>query len=64
MEIPYFSGDKDKNEINPEEWLRIIMKTFKTLFGASNQFYGESQEWWMSIDKDTRRNTTWDVFEI
>jgi hypothetical protein len=54
MEIPYFSGDKDKNEINPMEWLRMIRKTCKTPFGVSNYFYGEAQEWWMSIDKDTR----------
>jgi hypothetical protein len=27
MEIPNFSGDEDKDEINPMEWLRMIKET-------------------------------------
>lgn len=49
MEITYFSGDKDKNEINPREWLRMIIEFCKTPFGASNHFYGETwdmEEYW------------------
>jgi hypothetical protein len=43
MEIPNFSGDEDKDEINPMEWLRMIKKTMiKTPFGESNYFYGEA----------------------
>jgi hypothetical protein len=26
MEIPYFSGNEDEDEINPMEWLRIVNK--------------------------------------
>jgi hypothetical protein len=63
MEITYFSGDKDKHEINLGERLRMIRKICKTHFGANTNFYGEVREWWMNIDKDSRRNSTWEVIE-
>ena len=43
----------------------MIKKTNLTPYQASNYFDREAWKWywWMSIDKDTRRNITWEVFE-
>jgi hypothetical protein len=60
MEIPQFTRDEDKDEINPIEWLRMINKTdFKSCL-VRTYFFGEGWNWWMSMDMDTRWNYTWE----
>jgi hypothetical protein len=63
VEKNLFSGDKYKNEINPRVCLRMMRENCKTLLRVILHFYGESWEWWIIIDKDTRLNSTWEVFE-
>jgi hypothetical protein len=63
MTIPNFSGDEDKDKISPGEWLRMIRKNCKTPYGVCIYLNGEADKWWYSFDKDTRRSTTWEVFE-
>jgi hypothetical protein len=54
MEITNFSGDKDKNEINLGEWLKMIREICKTPFWESLHLNCEVREWWRIIDKDIR----------
>jgi hypothetical protein len=63
MEIPTFSGDEDKDEINPEEWLRMIKNRGFSPFGSSLGFLGGYSKWWNSLDEDTRFHSTWEKFE-
>jgi hypothetical protein len=51
MEIPKFTGDEDKDEINPMEWLRMVKEYDMNPSRESNYFFGEAWKWWMSIDK-------------
>jgi hypothetical protein len=39
MEIPQFSGDEDKDEINPMEWLRMENKIIITPSREMNFFW-------------------------
>jgi hypothetical protein len=54
MEIPKFTRDEDIDEINPGEWLRMIIKICKNNYGEGLYLNGESWKWWYSFDKDTR----------
>jgi hypothetical protein len=63
MEMPKFSGNEDKNEINPREWLRIIKKTDLTPLIITIFLSGESLKWWDSLDEGTRISSTWENFE-
>jgi hypothetical protein len=42
MEIPKFIGDKDKYEINPVEWMRMVKEHCKNPFHETINFYGEA----------------------
>jgi hypothetical protein len=67
MEIPNFSGDEDKYEINPMEWLRMIkeygMMISMSPSGVSFYFLGGASKWWKILDEDTRLYSTWEKFE-
>jgi hypothetical protein len=63
MAISNFSGDEDKDEINPMEWLSMIKKKYLSACWATFSFWGEASRWWNSLDEDIRRNTTWEKFE-
>jgi hypothetical protein len=64
MAIPKFTGDEDKDEINPMEWLRMIKKYFKTPFiGRIKYLSGEYFKWWDSLDEGTKLSPTWENFE-
>ena len=54
MEIPKFTGDEDKDEINPMEWLRLVREYNMTLRKARDQFFDEARKWWTSVDQNTR----------
>ena len=54
MEIPKFTGDEDKHEINHMEWLRLIKEYSMTPSKEINYFFDESWKWWMSVDQNTR----------
>jgi hypothetical protein len=41
MATPLFSGDEYKDEINPDEWLRMVKNIGLSHFGASLGFWGE-----------------------
>jgi hypothetical protein len=51
MAIPEFTGDEDKDEMNPMEWLRFVKEYDRN--PSTNQFifylFGEAQKWWMSM---------------
>jgi hypothetical protein len=61
MEILTFTGDKDK--INPMEWFKKAKEDSKTPFREILHFYDEDKERRWIIDKDIRRNMTWEIFE-
>ena len=63
MTIPNFSGDEDKDEINPIEWLRMKKKTDVSPFGEDFTFRGEASKWWDSLDEDTKLHSTWEESE-
>jgi hypothetical protein len=63
MEIPKFTGDEDKDEINPMEWLRFVKEYDRNPSTTRFYLFGEARKWWMSMDKDTRWNLTWEEFE-
>ena len=63
MEIPKFTRDEDKDEINPMEWLRMEKEYDLTTSRVRNYFFGESWNWWMSIDKDDKWKMSWEKFE-
>jgi hypothetical protein len=63
MEITQFTGDEDKDEINPMESLMMKNEYDMTPLRTKHYFSGESWNWWMHIDFDTRRNMTWEEFE-
>jgi hypothetical protein len=63
MEITYFSGNQDEDEINPMEWLRIVKKYGINDLMTKGYLFGESCKWWMSIYHDTRLNITWEKIE-
>jgi hypothetical protein len=54
MEIPKFTGDEDKDEIDPMELLRLVNKYDRNPLTTRSYFFGESHAWWMSIDFDIR----------
>jgi hypothetical protein len=54
METTDFSGDKDKNEINLGEWLRMKREACKTHFWGKSSLSDDDRVWWKSINKDTR----------
>jgi hypothetical protein len=54
MTIPNFSGDEDKDEISPGEWLRMIRKNHKTPSLVGIYLNGEAGNWWYSLDEGTR----------
>jgi hypothetical protein len=60
MAIPKFTRDEYKEEINPMEWLRLVKDNDRNILIVRSFFFGEAQVWWMSIDFDTRWNTTWE----
>jgi hypothetical protein len=64
MEIPNFTRDEDKDEINYMEWLRLVKESGRNTSRSSNYFSSEAWEWWLSIDKGTRWNCSWEEFEI
>jgi hypothetical protein len=63
MEIPNFIGDEDKDEINLEEWLRMVKNKGFSPFGASLGFLGGTSKWWNSLDEYTRFHATRENFE-
>ena len=63
MGIPKFTGDEDKYEINPMEWLRLAKEYNMTPRKARDQFFDESWKWWMSVDQNTIWHCTWKEFE-
>ena len=63
MKIPYFTGNKDEDEINHMEWLKIVKKYGINDVIEKSYFFGEACKWWTSIDHDTRINITWENFE-
>jgi hypothetical protein len=63
MTIPNFSGDEDKDEISPGEWLRMIRKNYKAPSSTGIYLNGEAGNWWYSLDKGIGRSATWEVFE-
>jgi hypothetical protein len=63
MTIPKFTGDEDKDEINPMEWLRLVKEFNMTPTEAIDYFFDESWKWWMSVDQNTRWHCTWEEFE-
>jgi hypothetical protein len=63
MEIPKFTGDEDKDEINHVEWLRMVKEHCKTPFLESLKFDDESFKWWYSLDEGTRISLSWENFE-
>jgi hypothetical protein len=42
MEIPHFYGDEYKDEINPMEWLRMVMDCGRNPSRESNYFSSET----------------------
>ena len=58
--MPIFSGDNDKYEINPLEWLKRIRKKYITSYGEKFQYSGEVEKWWMSIHNFNRKYITWE----
>jgi hypothetical protein len=62
MEIPSFSGDEVKDEINPSEWLRMI-KENNLLFKVEFYLRGEAFRWWDILDECTKLSPTWENFE-
>jgi len=63
MAIPRFSGDEDKDEIDHEEWLRMIKKTTLRPLTIGFYFKGEVFKWWDSLDEGTKLSPTWENFE-
>jgi hypothetical protein len=63
MEIPKFTEDEDKEEINPMEWLRMVKEHNMTPREARYYFFDEAWKWWMSVDQNTRWHCTWEEFE-
>jgi len=63
MKIPQFTGDKDKDEISPMEWLMMVKEYDMTPSRTKNCFSGESWNWWMSIDKDNNWKMSWEEFQ-
>ena len=63
MEIPKFTGDEDKYEINPMEWLRLVKEYNMTAMKERYYIFYEALKWWMSVDQNTRWNYTWEEFE-
>jgi hypothetical protein len=63
MEIPKFTGDEDKDGINPMEWLRLIKQYNMTPRKEIYYFFDEAWNWWMSVDQNTKWHCTWEEFE-
>jgi hypothetical protein len=67
MTITNFSGDEDKDEISPREWLRLVKEYFMRIginhFLLSFSFSGEVHKWWRTLDEDIRFHSTWEEFE-
>jgi hypothetical protein len=63
MTIPRFTGDENKDEINPMEWLSLIKEYDRNPLTTRIYSFGEDQKYWMSIDKVTKWNLTWEKFE-
>jgi hypothetical protein len=42
MEIPQFTGDEDKDEINPMQWLRMAKEYDMTPSREINYFFGKA----------------------
>ena len=67
MTIPNFSGDEDKDEICPMEWLRMVneycMRIGISSCGVSFYFWCGAHKWCRSLDEDTRLHSTWEEFE-
>jgi len=61
--MPNFRADEDKDEICPMEWLRMEKEYDLTTSRVRNYFFGESWNWWMSIDKDNKWKIPWEEFE-
>jgi hypothetical protein len=49
MEIPSFSGDEDKDEINPEKWLRMVKEDILGPCRESFCFSREDSKWWNNL---------------
>jgi hypothetical protein len=54
METPKFTGDEDKYEFKPVEWLRMVKESCKTFFRVSLKFDDEAFKWWYILDEGTR----------
>jgi hypothetical protein len=63
MEIPKFTGDEDKDEINPMEWLRMVKEHCNNPFKESLKFEDEAFKWWNSLDEGTRISLSCENFE-
>ena len=63
MEIPKFTGDEDKDEINPMEWLKLVKEYNMNHTKARDYFFDEAWKWWMSVDQSTRWHCIWEEFE-
>jgi hypothetical protein len=63
MAIPSFSGDEDKDEINPGEWLRMIKENNLSPLKVVFYLRGEAFKWWDSLDEGTKNSPTWENFE-
>jgi hypothetical protein len=63
MEMPKFTGDEDKDEINTMEWLRMVKENVNSHFLEILKFNDESLKWWYSLDEGTRISLSWENFE-
>ena len=67
MTIPNFSGDEDKDEISPMEWLRMVkeycMRIGISTCGEYFSFLGGAHKWWRILDEDARLHSTGEEFE-
>jgi DNA repair exonuclease SbcCD ATPase subunit len=64
MEMPKFTGDEDKDEINHMEWLKLVKEYNMNHTKARDYFFDEAWKWWMSVDQNTRWYCKWEEFEI
>ena len=63
MEIPTFSGDEDKDGINPMDWLRVINEIDLSSIRAGCYLEGEDEKWLKIHNVNTILNPTWEEFE-
>ena len=63
MTISKFTGDEDKDEINPMEWLRLVKEYNMTTVKERDYIFYEAWKWLMSVGQNTIWNYTCEEFE-